>query len=72
MATSVAHRSVEQLNRISNLPPSFDGDPMLYALALTSVMSIACLGLTVTGWMARDTWRDRFACPRKRCFSASV
>jgi hypothetical protein len=57
---SVAVRSVETLNKMSHLPPSFDGNPFLYAAALTSVMSIACLGVVVTGWMARDTWRDRY------------
>ena len=44
----------------TSLPPSFDGSPFLYAASLTSVMSIACLGLAVAGWMARDTWRDRW------------
>lgn len=57
---SVARRVAEALPQISNLPPSFDGNPFLYAAALTSVMAIACLGLAVAGWMARDTWRDRF------------
>jgi len=57
---SVAKLSVEKLVEMTHLPPSFDGNPFLYAAALTSVMSIACLGIAVAGWMARDTWRDRF------------
>lgn len=57
---SVATRSVESLTQLTNLPPSFDGNPFLYGAALTSVMSIACLGICVSGWMARDLWRDRF------------
>lgn len=65
----IARRSVEQLNSLSNLPPSFDGSPLLYAMALTSVMSIACLGIAVAGWMARDTWRDRWCVlPRSLLF----
>lgn len=56
----IAERSVERLAEMTNLPPSFDGNPFLYAAALTSVMSIACLGIAVAGWMVRDTWRDRF------------
>lgn len=55
----IAAKSVEQLNTLSSLPPSFDGNPFLYAAALTSVMSIACLGIAVSSWMLRDTWRDR-------------
>ena len=66
----IATRSVEQLTQLTSLPPSFDGNPMLYAMALTSVMSIACLGLAVAGWMARDTWRDRWCVhPRTLLFS---
>ena len=61
MSASVARQVAEALPQISNLPPSFDGNPFLYAAALTSVMAIACLGIAVAGWMARDTWRDRFA-----------
>jgi hypothetical protein len=57
---SVARQTAEMLPQMSTLPPSFDGNPFLYAAALTSVMAIACLGLAVTGWMGRDTWRDRF------------
>lgn len=60
MTHGVAKKSVEVLQQLSALPPSFDGNPFLYAMALTSVMSIACLGIAVAGWMARDTWRDRF------------
>lgn len=30
-----------------------------YIVALTAVMTIACLGAGVAGWMLRDTWRDR-------------
>lgn len=56
----IAERSVAQLTQLSHLPPSFDGNPFLYAWALTSVMTIACLGIGVAGWMARDTWRDRY------------
>lgn len=44
----------------SHLPPSVNDSPFLYAVALTSVMCIACLGAAVAGWMVRDTWRDRF------------
>jgi hypothetical protein len=67
---SIAKSAVEKLTQLTNLPPSFDGNPFLYATALTSVMSIACLGLAVTGWMARDTWRDRWCVhPRTLLFS---
>lgn len=66
----IAQRSVETLTALTNLPPSFDGNPTLYAMALTSVMSIACLGIAVAGWMARDTWRDRWIVhPRSLLFS---
>ena len=44
----------------SALPTSFDGNGILFAAALTSLMCMACLGLAVVGWMARDTWRDRY------------
>lgn len=65
----IARQSVEQLNSLSHLPPSFDGSPLLYAMALTSVMSIACLGIAVAGWMVRDTWRDRWCVhPRSLLF----
>lgn len=55
-----AVQATEALQSISHLPPSVNGSPFLYATALTSVMCIAALGLCVAGWMARDTWRDRF------------
>lgn len=68
-AVSVARRVAEALPQISSLPPSLDGSPLLYAMALTSVMSIACLGIAVAGWMARDTWRDRWCVhPRSLLF----
>lgn len=57
---TIAKRTAEVLPQLSPLPPSFDGNPFLYAAALTSVMCIACLGIAVAGWMARDTWRDRW------------
>jgi hypothetical protein len=59
-ANSVAARSLGYLTQRSNLPPSFDGNPFLYASALTSVMCIACLGLAVAGWMVRDICRERY------------
>jgi hypothetical protein len=40
-------------------PPSFDNSPMLYAGALGSVTALACLMAMITGWMAREIWRDR-------------
>lgn len=60
--SSSAVKGVEALNTLtSNLPPSMNNSPFLYAMALTSVMCIACLGLAVSGWMVRDSWRDRFS-----------
>jgi 4-amino-4-deoxy-L-arabinose transferase-like glycosyltransferase len=44
----------------SRFPASMNGSVFLYFSALTSVMCIACLGICVAGWMARDTWRDRY------------
>ncbi len=68
-AMGPAKQSVEILAEMSNLPPSFDGNPLLYAMALTSVMSIVCLGIAVADWMARDTWRDRWCVhPRSLLF----
>lgn len=59
--SGIALKGVEALSQIAtNLPPSVNNSPFLYAAALTSVMCIACLGAAVTGWMLRDTWRDRY------------
>lgn len=55
-----AIKATEMTQYLSQLPPSMNGNPLLYATALTSVMCIAALGLLVAGWMLRDTWRDRF------------
>lgn len=57
---NVAARAARELVDMTHLPPSFDGNPWLYASALTSVMCIACLGIAVAVWMARDVWRDRY------------
>lgn len=67
--------SLERLTAESPLPLSFNGSPLLYAAALASVMAIACLGLAIAGWMARDTWRDRWTVhPRSLlfCFRAMM
>jgi len=40
-------------------PPSFDGSAGLYAYALGSVFTLACLTGAVAVWMARELWRDR-------------
>lgn len=58
--TDAAIRGVEATLQVAHLPPSMNNSPLLYAMALTSVMCIACLGAAVAGWMIRDTWRDRF------------
>lgn len=52
--------TVQHLNEVSKLPVSFDGNGFLYATSLCAMMSIACLGIAVCGWMVRDTWRDRY------------
>lgn len=30
----------------------------VYVMTLTSITTIACLGIGVTGWMLKDTWKD--------------
>jgi hypothetical protein len=52
--------NLQHIAQAAKLPQSFDGNPFLFATALGSLMSIACLGLAVAGWMMRDTWQDRY------------
>lgn len=52
--------NIQHVQEVAKLPTSFDGNGFLYAGALASLMSIACLSIAVCGWMVRDTWRDRF------------
>lgn len=52
--------TLQHIAQAAKLPQSFDGNPFLYASSLASLMSIACLGLAVAGWMMRDIWADRF------------
>jgi len=52
--------NVQHIEQVAKLPQSFDGNPLLYATSLASLMLISCLCLAVVGWMARDTWQDRF------------
>jgi hypothetical protein len=56
--TDISRTAVVQAVNLTHLPPSFNGNPVLFAASLTSVMSIACLGIAVCGWMARDNWHD--------------
>jgi len=52
--------NLQHVQEVAKLPESFDGNGFLFATALTALMSIACLSIAVCGWMARDTWRDRY------------
>jgi hypothetical protein len=44
---------------LSPFPPSFDNSPVLYGMALASLMSIGIFALVTSLWMLRDIWRDR-------------
>lgn len=59
MNINPAAQAVETLTQISHLPPSMNGNPILYATTLTAVMCGAVLGLYVVSWMMRDMVRDR-------------
>lgn len=57
--TSPALEAARKLTEISHLPPSMNGNPILYATTLTAVMCGVVLGLYVMCWMGWDTFRDR-------------
>lgn len=50
------------MHQMTPYPASFAGGDglLLYAWALGSITSLACLMIMISGWMARDIWRDRF------------
>lgn len=56
---SPALEATQKLVQISQLPPSMNGNPLLYATTLTAVMCGTVLGLYVFCWMGRDMIRDR-------------
>lgn len=61
--------NLQHVQEVAKLPSSFDGNGFLFAGALASLMSIACLSIAVCGWMLRDTWRDRYCVhPRQILF----
>jgi hypothetical protein len=59
MATPSMQAVREQALAVSQLPASMNGDPVLYATTLTSLMCGFVLGLYVVCWMVKDLHRDR-------------